>query len=74
MREKPISDVYALTHAISTLTCLDANRRGIEPPAMALADMYRALRNLSDDQAGEFVEALGRALDILKGHETPDTY
>ena len=68
MRTKPArSALYAVTHACSILICEDARRRGIESNAMALAQMHEALRNLDDVQAGELVELLNRALDILGG-------
>ena len=62
---KAASPVYAVRHAISILVCEDARRRGVEPSPMALADMHRALRNLSEEAAGELVENLNVALDIL---------
>lgn len=67
--DRPRGEHYAVTHACSILMCEDARRRGVEPPAMALADMHRALRNLTDDAAGEAVEAANRLLDLLWGRQ-----
>lgn len=60
-------DTSALRHAVSILLCLDAQRRGVEPNAMALADHDRVMRQLSFEGGEELYEHLRTAMDIIGG-------
>ena len=62
-----MKDHYAVTHACSILLTEDARRRGVDTNSRALAETHEALRNLSDEDAGEAIEAANRLLDILGG-------
>lgn len=63
----------AVAQACSILVCLGAQKRSeflgvrVEPNAIALSDMHTTMRELTDEAAGEVVEALYRAIDILSG-------
>ena len=58
-------ETSALSHTISVLVCLDAQRRSVEPNGRALADMHAVMRGVLDDDAEALTEALNRALDIV---------
>jgi len=62
-----MSGLEAQMSAISILTCIAADRRGEPQNIRAAEDMTRALVRLNDDDAGELMERLSRALDILEG-------
>ena len=62
-----MTDHYAVTHACSILITEDAKRRGVETNSRALAETHEALRNLSDKDKGQVIEAANRLLDLLGG-------